>query len=175
MRNLIPKNIVKSATNQELTRYYYLDNSTGTPRFRRSVEYIEGTNILGVLTFAILIGLSASMQEEKAKLFRDFFKSLNDVVILCLRWLITMAPIGIASLIIEACFEVDDFGETFKQIGLFTGLCVAALLFYGVVVLCLLIFISIRKNPFPYYAYFLEPSLLAFASGSGAVCIHKGK
>lgn len=172
LRNLIPKNIVKAATNQEITRYYWNGNETNT--FTRKIEYIEGSNILGVLSFALLIGLASSVLEEKSKLFRDFFKSLNDVIILTLRWLITLAPIGIASLIIEACFEVEDFGESFKKIGLFTGICIAALLFYGVIVLSLLIFITIRKNPFPYYASFLEPSLLAFASGSGAVCIHKG-
>jgi len=30
-----------------------------------------------------------------------------------------------------------------------------------------------RQNPFKYYFYFLEPALLAAASTSGAVCMHK--
>lgn len=177
LRNLIPKNIIKAATHQEMTKYYYNANKSainGTEEFDRVVEYIDGSNILGVLSFSVLIGLSASMLHDRVGIFRDFFKALNDIIILCLRWLITIAPIGIASLIIDACFEVEDFGDSFRKIGLFTGICIAALLFYGVIVLCLLIFITIRKNPFPYYAYFLEPALLAFASGSGAVCIHKG-
>ena len=84
-----------------------------------------------------------------------------------------LAPIGIASLIIEAILSVEDLGESFKQIGVFAGLCVGVLLFYGVVVLGLLVFAFTRQNPVKYYYYFLEPMLLAFASTSGAVCMQK--
>lgn len=95
------------------------------------------------------------------------------MIILVLRWLIMFSPIGIASLIIDAIYEVDDLGESFKKIGLFTGLCVAALLFYGIIVLGTMFFAFTRKNPLRYFISFLEPTLLAFASTSGAVCIHK--
>ncbi|CAF0783862.1 unnamed protein product [Brachionus calyciflorus] len=172
LRNLIPKNIIKATTNQELTRYYPVEGSNFT-KFTKKVEYIEGTNILGVLVFALLIGLSASILDKKAELFREFFKACNDVVILVLRWLILIAPIGITSLIIEAIYDVDDLGDSFKRIGLFAGLCVAALLLYAIVVLGGMVWLFTRKNPFKYYYSFLEPMLLAFASTSGAVCIHK--
>ena len=141
--------------------------------YDRKVEYIEGTNILGVLVFSLLIGLATSVLDEKAKLFRDFFKAANDVVILVLRWLILVAPVGIASLIIDAIISVEDLGQSFKQIGLFTGVCIGVLLFYCVVVLGGMLFVFTRTNPLKYYYFFMEPMLLAFASTSGAVCIHK--
>lgn len=170
LRNLIPKNIVKATTSQELTRYYPgAENGT----FIRRVEYIDGTNILGILSFGLLIGISASILDKKSEAFREFFKSLNDVIILTLRWLIMVAPIGIASLIIDAVLDIEDFGESFKKIGLFAGICVGVLLFYGILLLALMIFVFIRKNPVVYYLYYFEPMLLAFASTSGAVCIHK--
>jgi Na+/H+-dicarboxylate symporter len=172
LRALIPKNIFKATTNQEITRFVP-EQVNGALVYKRRVQYIDGTNILGILFFAILVGLSASIQYKKAEMFREFFKSANDVVILVLKWLIMFAPLGIASLIIDAILEVDDLGESFKQIGLFAGICVASLLVYGVLVLALLIFVFIRKNPFVYYVHFFEPMLLAFASTSGAVCIHK--
>jgi Na+/H+-dicarboxylate symporter len=170
LRSLVPKNIIKAATNQEITKYVLNENQT---TYKRTVQYIEGTNILGILVFALLIGLATSVLDEKAKLFRDFFKAANDVVILVLKWLILLAPIGIASLIIEAIIDIEDLGESFKRIGLFAGVCVAVLIFYGTFVLGLMIFVLTRKNPFKYYYYFLESMLLAFASTSGAVCIHK--
>jgi Na+/H+-dicarboxylate symporter len=46
LRNLIPRNIIKATTSQELTRYYAIDNRTD--EYQRRVEYIEGTNTLGV-------------------------------------------------------------------------------------------------------------------------------
>ena len=169
LRSLIPKNIIKATTNQEITKYVLNENQT----YKRTIQYIEGTNILGVLVFALLIGLATSVLDEKAKLFRDFFKAANDVVILVLKWLILLAPIGIASLIIDAIIDIDDLGESFKRISLFAGVCVAVLIFYGTFVLGLMVFLFTRKNPFKYYYYFLESMLLAFASTSGAVCIHK--
>jgi Na+/H+-dicarboxylate symporter len=173
LRNLIPKNIIKAATDQELTRYVANTNENGTVSYKATVEYVSGSNILGILTFAILLGLASSVLEEKAALFRDFFKSCNDVVILVLRWLILFAPLGIASLIVDAVIGVKDVTENVKQIGIFTGLCVAALLIYGLVVLSLLILAFTRQLPFKYYILFAQPALLAFASTSGAVCIHE--
>jgi Na+/H+-dicarboxylate symporter len=170
LRSLVPKNIIKAATNQEITKYFLNENGT---EYKRTVVYIDGTNILGILIFALLIGIATSVLDEKAKLFRDFFKNANDVVILVLSWIILLAPIGIASLIIEAIIDIDDLGESFKRIGLFAGVCVAVLIFYGTIVLGLMIFVFTRKNPLKYYYYFLDPMLLAFASTSGAVCISK--
>lgn len=69
LRSLIPKNVIKATTNQEITNYIF---KNGT--YIRKVEYIEGTNILGILVFAILIGLGASYLDTKVQIFKDFFK-----------------------------------------------------------------------------------------------------
>ena len=50
--NMIPKNIIKTTTDQEITKY--IENN-GT--FKRQVVYIEGSNVLGLLVFALLLGL----------------------------------------------------------------------------------------------------------------------
>lgn len=172
LRNLIPKNLIKATTHQELTKY--AQNPNNASLFERRVEYIDGTNLLGLLVFAVLLGLASSLLEKKAELFREFFRSANEVIILILRWLILMAPIGICCLIIDAVLGVEDLGDSFKKIGLFTGVCIATLVFYVTVVLSLLVFITTRKNPLRLYLAFLEPTLLSFASTSGAVCISKG-
>lgn len=172
LRNLIPKNLIKATTHQELTRYR--PSAENGSLFVREVEYIDGTNLLGLLVFAILLGLASSLLEKKAKLFRDFFQSANEVVTLILRWLIKLAPIGIACLIIDAVLSVEDLADTFRKIGIFAGLCTATLIFYVTVVLSLLTFLTTRKNPLYLYLAFLEPTLLSFASTSGAVCISKG-
>jgi Na+/H+-dicarboxylate symporter len=171
LRNLIPRNIIKAATNQELTRYYPVGNKTG--EFQRRVDSIEGTNILGVLTFGLFIGLATSVSGKKADSFREFIQSFNNVVVLTLRWLINAAPIGIMSLLIDAVLQIDNFGESFKRIGLFTLLCFSFILIYGVFGLSLLLFALIRKNPLVYYKCFLESALLGFATTSSVVCMQK--
>jgi Na+/H+-dicarboxylate symporter len=173
LRNLIPNNVIKAAMDQEITRYSSKVTANGTVEYTRYVEYISGSNILGILFFSILLGLASSVLEERARLFRELFHSANDVVILSLHWLILCAPVGIASLIVDAVFSIGDVSDSFRQIGLFAGLCVVALLIYGVLVLGAMLFVFTRRNPLRYYLLFAEPALLAFASTSGAVCIHK--
>lgn len=81
LRNLIPKNIIRATTQQEITRYI-VDTTSKNLTFKRKVEYIDGSNVLGILVFAILLGLASSALDKKAELFRNFFKSANDVIIL---------------------------------------------------------------------------------------------
>ncbi len=133
LRNLLPKNIIKATTHQELTRYMPSDEDP--LKFVAKVEYIEGTNLLGLLVFAVMLGLASSLLEEKAEDFRNFFKSTNEVVTLVLRWLILMAPFGIGCLIIDAVLGVEDLSESLKNIGVFAGICSATLFVYVTLVL----------------------------------------
>ena len=165
LRNFMPKNIIKSTTHQEITQIDLNGN--------KSVQYIEGTNLLGILFFAILIGLATSVLETKGLLFKEFFKSANEIMIKCLSWIIICSPVGIASLIIEAVVDEDNVEEGFKKIGLFAAICSAALFFYAIFILAGLVLITMKQNPFKYFLHFLEPALLAAASTSGAVCMHK--
>lgn len=170
-RNLIPKNIIKATTHQELTRY--VPDTTNSSMLVRSVNYIEGTNLLGLLVFAIFLGLGASLLDKKAEMFRDFFKSANEVMTLILRWLIVLLPIGIASLIIDAVLGVENLQDSFKKIGLFAGICVATQIFYLFIVLSVITGLVLRRNPFRLYLTFLEPAILAFTSTTTTVCISK--
>jgi hypothetical protein len=72
-----------------------------------------------------------------------------------------LAPIGIASLLIKAIVSVEDIEESFKKIGLFTGICTAVLLIYGILILSILVFLLTRKNPFMFYIHFFESIILA--------------
>jgi solute carrier family 1 (high affinity glutamate transporter) protein 2 len=166
LRNMIPKNLIKAATNQEMTKF--------NGQFKR-VEYIEGSNILGLLTFSILIGVASSiLPKSKSKMFRQFFKSCNEVLSLAMKWIIYIfSPLGIGSLIIEAVHEVKDFNERLRTMALFALICVSCLIFYGFFVLSFMSFLFTRKNPFKMYLDFFEAALLAFASTSGAVCMPK--
>jgi len=158
LRNIIPRNIVKATTQQQqITKL-------------NVVKYIDGTNLLGILFFALLIGLASSvLDDSKVKVFKQFFQSANEIFIQCLNWIILLSPVGICSLIIEAIDEIDSISDSFKKIGLFVVICSGTLIFYGGFVLSALMFIVTRLNPFKYYLHFLEPALLAFASTSGAV------
>ena len=119
----------------------------------------------------MLIGIASNRLDTK--LVRDFFRSLYDCSLLSLTWLIKLAPLGICSLIIEAVFEIEDFGTSVRQIAIFALVCTISIVTYGSVFLIAIFMIIVRKNPIKYFYYFIEPVLIAFATTSGYVCIQK--
>jgi Na+/H+-dicarboxylate symporter len=181
LRNMIPTNIFKATLFQELTVYV---NKTRTVIINGNESHVEdylvrnivdkpNSNVLGVLIFAILIGIAAGVIKEKGESFRIFIISINEVVITVLRWLISTAPIGIGSLIIKAVIEIKDLGQTFKEVWVFAGIVIVCSLFYSFCFQSALVFLFTRKNPFSIFPKLIEPLVLAFASTSGAVCMHK--
>ena len=87
--------------------------------------------MLGILVFAILIGIAPGVIKQKGEAFRSFIVSVNEVVITVLRWLISLAPIGIGSLIIDAVIEIKDFQQTFKEVWIFAAVVTASSFFYS--------------------------------------------
>lgn len=178
LRNLIPNNIIKATLYQELTQYT-IENKTidGEEGFilnkKKQIAELPSTNLLGILLFSIIIGISAGILEEKGESFRSFVKAANQIFINILGWLIKFAPIGIGSLIIDAVIQIKDFGETFKQIWLFALVVILCCLFYSFCFQAFFVFFITKTNPFGYFIKFIEPIILAFASTSSAVCMSK--
>jgi Na+/H+-dicarboxylate symporter len=175
LNNLIPKNIVKATMYQEFTQYDVIGNSTDNStvlRTRKTVD-VPDTNVLGVLTFAILIGMATGSIGKKGDAFRSLVQSINHIVMTCLRWIIMFGPLGFASLIIDAILSMNDLEKNLKELGIFILIVTSCCIFYGVVVLSVACFLFARKNPFKYYFNFFDPILLAFASTSSGVCIHR--
>ena len=175
LRNMIPTNIFKATLFQELTQYTMLNetsiNGTMMATTKRRIVEMQNTNVLGILVFAILIGIAAGVIKEKGEAFRSFIQSVNQVVITVLRWLISLAPLGIGSLIIDAVLEIKDFQQTFKGVWIFAAIVASCCLFYSFVFQALIVFLFTRRNPFIYLPKLIEPLILAFASTSGAVCM----
>ncbi len=69
--NMIPKNIIKTTTDQEITSYIKVNGT-----FKRKVVYIEGSNVLGLLVFALLLGLGhySSFSKDLRIYFLFYFR-----------------------------------------------------------------------------------------------------
>ena len=56
--------------------------------FHCSGEWTNGPNILGLITFAIVLGVSLAKLGEKGKPLLDFFTSLSDAMMTITSWVI---------------------------------------------------------------------------------------
>lgn len=134
--------------------------------------YAMGNNkfMLQVIVFAILLGLCLLLvPEEKAKPLKDFFDSLNEVVLKMVDIIMLFAPYAVFALLASVVVSADD-----------PDILLALLKYAGVVVLGLflmicfyMILISVyaKKSPFWFINRISPAQLLAFSTSSSAAAL----
>ncbi|RKR13161.1 Na+/H+-dicarboxylate symporter [Maribacter vaceletii] len=126
--------------------------------------------MLQVIFFAIFLGISMLLiGEEKAQPLKDFFDSLNDVVLKMVDLIMLTAPYAVFALLASVVVSSSDPDLLF------------ALLKYAVVVvvglLLMIVFYSIvvsvytKKNPFWFLKQMSPAQLLAFSTSSSAATL----
>ena len=123
-------------------------------------------DLLSVIFFGIVFGIAVSVVGEPAEPLSRFFKALDAVMMKITDWVMALAPLGIAALLLELVVQLgaDIIGDLAKYMGTVAG----ALLFHAVVILPALVFFLGRVNPL-HVARALSPALLtAFSTASSA-------
>ena len=131
------------------------------------VSSLVNANYVGILTWAILLGLAFRAANEITKnVLNDIANGTSAVV----SWIINMAPFGIFGLVFNT---VSTKGlEIFTTYGKLLALLVGCMLFIYFVTNPLLVYWCIRKNPYPLIFHCLKRSALtAFFTRSSAANI----
>lgn len=131
------------------------------------VSSLVNANYVGILTWAILLGLAFRAANEITKnVLNDIANGTSAVV----SWIINMAPFGIFGLVFNT---VSTNGlEIFTTYGKLLALLVGCMLFIYFVTNPLLVYWCIRKNPYPLIFHCLKRSALtAFFTRSSAANI----
>ena len=133
IRQLCPPNLIQATMQQYRTALIRPecrdDNCTGyvdsgqwrdpndslTWKFKG--EWTGGSNILGLVFFAIILGISLATIGEKGKPLLAFFSSLADAMMTITTWVIRLAPVGVFFLIGGQVLATDDFGTVLNQLG----------------------------------------------------------
>ena len=132
------------------------------------VGAIVNANYIGVLFWALIFGLGLKMLAKPATL--DMIEDLSDMVSCAVRWVIQFAPFGILGLVFDA---VSTNGlAIFTDYGKLLLLLVGTMLFVALVIDPLMVFLTIRRNPYPLVLTCLKESgLTAFFTRSSAANI----
>ena len=126
-------------------------------------------NILQILIFALIFGISINMAGEKAEPVVTFFKSMSSVVFRLAGIVMAFAPFGIFALI--ACvlgeFGVHAIIPLLKLIGtVFFGFLLLGLIFYSGV-----IFFFLKLNPGNFFKGIIDAILFALSSSSSTATL----
>ena len=127
-------------------------------------------NMLQVIFFAILFGISMILiPEKKSKPIKDFFDSLNDVILKIIDLIMLCAPYGVFALLAAIIVEAPSM-DLFKALGLYS-LTVLFGLSLLIFIYILIVKVFIGKSP-SYFLKGISPAqLLAFSTSSSAATL----
>ena len=130
----------------------------------------DNKNMLQIIFFSIIFGVSMILiPEKKAKPIKDFFDSLNEVILKIIDLIMHFAPYGVFALLATLIVEAPKW-DLLKSlllysitllIGLFTLICI-----YIVIVR-----LFIKKNPQFFLNGILPAQLVAFSTSSSAATL----
>ena len=132
------------------------------------VSALAGGNYIGILTWAIVIGLAIRViaSDKTKELLSDLSSAISRVV----GWVIQLAPFGIIGLVFDS---VSTLGMSiFKDYGLLLLLLVGCMLTVSLVINPAIMAVALRRNPYPLvFRCLKESGIQAFFTRSSAANI----
>lgn len=131
------------------------------------VDALVKANYIGILAWAVLLGIALRRAPEGVKVA---IESIAEAISQIVRWIISCAPFGVLGLVFTTISQqgIDSLFSYGKLIVLLVG----TMAFVAFVVNPIIVFIGIRKNPFPLVLKCLKDSgITAFFTRSSAANI----
>lgn len=131
------------------------------------IDALVNANYIGILAWAVLLGIALRKAPEGVKVA---IESIADAISQIVRWIINCAPFGVLGLVFTTISQqgIDSLLSYGKLIVLLVG----TMAFVAFVVNPIIVFIGIRKNPFPLVLKCLKDSgITAFFTRSSAANI----
>jgi Na+/H+-dicarboxylate symporter len=136
-------------------------------------EAASGTNVLGLLVFALFFGGALTTLGDKGKVAIEFFHGANQAVMKLVHLVMFVAPIGIYGLVATKIAE-NGGGEAFgEELGRLTLYAMTVLIGLGIHVVFLagLLPLLARRNPFVYTYNMLRSLLTAMSTASSSASL----
>ncbi len=130
----------------------------------------ENKNMLQVIFFTIMLGISLLLIDEKrAKPLKDFFDSLNDVVLKMVDLIMLLAPYAVFALLATVIVNSED--ASILTALLKYALVVVAGLLLMIVFYLILVSVYTKKPPIWFLKQIAPAQLLAFSTSSSAATL----
>ncbi|AHM55966.1 serine/threonine transporter SstT [Peptoclostridium acidaminophilum DSM 3953] len=131
------------------------------------IKALFNANYIGILAWALVLGLALRNAAESTK---TLISNFSDAVSQMVRWVINFAPLGIMGLVFEA-IATNGIG-TLLSYGHLLAVLLGSMFFMALVVNPMIVFMYIRKNPYPLVLRCIrESGITAFFTRSSAANI----
>ena len=125
--------------------------------------------VLSVVIFALFLGIALVMGGERYRNILVLLEEALEVTMRMVNWIMYLAPYGIAALLIQliATQDVSVLGTLAKFVAVVAG----TLLFHGVIMLPLLLFLLTGKSPIWFWKGARQALITAFATSSSSATL----
>ncbi len=175
---MIMVNVLQPGVGLELT--FEGEAAVAPTPLTQVIRDIIPTSVLGVFAankmlpsifVALLVGVGLlALDDEQAAPMRNFFASLNALVLKITDWIMRTAPVGVAALFIKTLLDpkLADVARYFEDLGMYMLAVVAGLGVHAMVTLPLILWLVGKRSPRA-FARALSPALLtAFSTASSS-------
>jgi Na+/H+-dicarboxylate symporter len=174
IRNAFPPNLVEASISQYSTVLLPpKDNPEEEDIYKWTIKgsYGNGTNIIGIVVFSIILGIVVGKMGPSGKPLLEFFSSLSDASMKMTSLVIKCTPVGVLFLILPRVIDVEDLNTMLGGVGLYTLTVLLGLFIHGFVVLPCLYLIVVRKNPYKMVAKMSGALMTAFGTSSSSATL----
>ena len=126
-------------------------------------------NILGVITFSILVGFAITKGGKEFLEIKKIFNGLLGVTMKIVSWIVKLSPYGVSALIIKLVSQQSP--DLFITLSKFIIVIIGMTLFHGIVILPLLLYFFTKINLFILWRGAREAIVTAFATSSSSATI----
>ncbi|KAM4694096.1 neutral amino acid transporter A [Discoglossus pictus] len=174
-RNLMPSNLVAAAFRSYATEYRNETKNTTdgiiiTEKIPIGTE-IDGMNILGLVLFALVLGVALKKLGPEGEELIKFFNAFNEATMVLVSWIMWYVPIGIMFLVGSKIVEMGNIVLLVTSLGKYIMASILGHIIHGGIVLPLIYFAFTRKNPFTFLAGLITPFATAFATSSSSATL----
>ncbi|NWZ42965.1 SATT protein, partial [Brachypodius atriceps] len=110
---------------------------------------IEGMNILGLVLFALVLGVALKKLGQEGEDLIRFFNSFNEATMVLVTWIMWYVPIGIMFLVGSKIVEMEDIVLLVTSLGKYIFASILGHVIHGGIILPLIYFAATRQNPYP--------------------------
>lgn len=137
-------------------------------------EYVYGTNILGLVVFSTVFGITLGIMRERAAPILQFFQSLSSSMMTITNWVIWVSPLGVLFLVSSKILEMESFQVIIGQLGMYFMTVLFGLCVHGFIVLPVLYLAITKKSPIRFVMNMGQALATAFGTASRFVFKKKG-
>ncbi|XP_031777543.1 excitatory amino acid transporter 1 isoform X2 [Nasonia vitripennis] len=173
VRNMFPPNLVEACIAQHQTKIIQGVNDTTDNKHEWEIKFgtEPGTNILGLVVFSTVLGITLGKMGDNGKPLLNFFETLSTAMMIITNWVVWLSPLGVMFLVASKIVEMETLSTVVSQLGMYFLTVIVGLCIHGFIILPSIYFLFTRRNPFTYVSNMAQAMATAFGTSSSSATL----